>query len=82
MFIPMIDLSVKEIYTIVGLLMLLMAVFTYPRAKKIILVFSLSGAYLVLNYFLPKNLFFDIISFVVLITPFVYFKVNEKSFLE
>lgn len=78
----MIDLTVKEIYTIVGILMLLLAVFTYPRAKKIIVVFSISGAYLVLNYFLPKNLFFDIISFVVLITPFVYFKVNKKSFLE
>lgn len=78
----MIDLSVKEIYTIVGLLMLLMAAFTYSQNKKLTLVFSISGAYLVLNYFLPKNLFFDIISFVVLITPFVYFKVNEKSFLE
>lgn len=78
----MITLSVKEIYAIVGLLMLLMAVFTYPRDKKTVLVFSISGAYLVLNYFLPKTLFFDIVSFVVLITPFVYFKVNKKSFLE
>lgn len=78
----MITLSVKEIYAIVGLLMLLLAVFTYPRDKKTVLVFSISGAYLVLNYFLPKTLFFDIISFVVLITPFVYFKVNKKSFLE
>lgn len=78
----MITLSVKEIYTIVGLLMLLLAVFTYPRDKKTVIVFSISGSYLVLNYFLPKTLFFDIVSFVVLITPFVYFKVNKKSFLE
>ncbi|WP_438973756.1 hypothetical protein [Polaribacter sp.] len=78
----MITLSVKEIYAIVGLLMLLLAVFTYPRDKKTVIVFSISGAYLVLNYFLPKTLFFDIVSFVVLITPFVYFKVNKKSFLE
>lgn len=78
----MIDLSVKEIYTIVGLLMLLMAAFTYSQNKKLTLIFGISGAYLVLNYFLPKNLFFDIISFVVLITPFVYARVYKKSLLD
>ncbi len=82
MFIPMIDLSVKEIYTIVGVLMLLMAAFTYSQNKKLTLVFGISGAYLVLNYFLPKNLFFDIVSFVVLITPFVYARVYKKSLLD
>lgn len=82
MFIPMVDLSVKEIYTIVGLLMLILAVFTYSHNKKLTLVFGISGAYLVLNYFLPKNLFFDIISFVVLITPFVYARVYKKSLLD
>ncbi|WP_334056213.1 hypothetical protein [Polaribacter sp. P097] len=78
----MIDLSVKEIYTIVGVLMLLMAAFTYSQNKKLTLVFGISGAYLVLNYFLPKNLFFDIVSFVVLITPFVYARVYKKSLLD
>jgi hypothetical protein len=78
----MIDLSVKEIYAIVGLLMLILAAFTYPRAKKITLVFSLSDAYLVLNYFLPKNLFFDIVSFLVIISPFVYIRVYKKNLLD
>ena len=81
MFIPMIDLSVKEIYTIVGALMLLLAIMTSLQKKfKFILV--VSGAYLVLNYFLPKTLFFDIVSFVVLIPPFAYFKLNKKSLID
>ncbi|MEN8965788.1 MAG: hypothetical protein ABF250_07355 [Polaribacter sp.] len=78
----MIDLSVKEIYTIVGLLMLILAAFTYSQNKKITLVYCISGAYLVLNYFLPKNLFFDIVSFLVIISPFVYVKINKKSFFD
>tara|TARA_R100000789_G_scaffold22086_1_gene24801 strand:- start:542 stop:775 length:234 start_codon:yes stop_codon:yes gene_type:complete len=77
----MIDLSVKEIYTIVGVLMLLLAIVSNFK-KRTKMVFVGSAAYLVLNYFLPKILFFDIVSFVVLITPFIYFRVNGKSFLD
>jgi len=78
----MIDLSVKEIYTIVGLLMLILAVFTYSPNKKLTLIYVISGAYLVLNYFLPKNLFFDIVSFLVIISPFVYARVYKKSLFD
>jgi hypothetical protein len=78
----MIDLSVKEIYAIVGLLMLILAAFTYSQNKKLMLVYAISGAYLVLNYFLPKNLFFDIVSFLVIIFPFVYLRVYKKSLLD
>ena len=77
----MIDLSVKEIYTIVGILMLWLVILaSYQKKYKLVLV--VSGAYLVLNYFLPKNLFFDIVSFVVLITPFIYFRIKTKNLLE
>jgi hypothetical protein len=78
----MIDLSVKEIYAIVGLLMLILAAFTYSQNKKLTLVYGISGAYLVLNYFLPKNLFLDIVSFLVIISPFVYLRVYKKSLLD
>jgi hypothetical protein len=78
----MIDLSVKEIYTIVGLLMLISAALTYSQNKKLTLVFGISGAYLVLNYFLPKNLFFDIVSFLAIISPFVYARIYKKSLLD
>jgi hypothetical protein len=81
-FEAMIDLSVKEIYTIVGLLMLILAAFSYSQNKKLTLVYGISGAYLVLNYFLPKNLFFDIVSFLVIIFPFVYARVYKKSLLD
>lgn len=81
-FIPMIDLSVKERYPIVGLLMLISAAFTYFQNKKLTLVYSISGAYLVLNYFLPKDLFFDIVSFLAIISPFVYARVYKKSLLD
>jgi hypothetical protein len=78
----MITLSVKEIYAIVGLLMLILAAFTYSQNKKLTLVYGISGAYLVLNYFLPKNLFLDIVSFLVIISPFVYLRVYKKSLLD
>jgi len=71
-------LTIKELYTIIGLLLFLLIVFS-PFKLKYKAIFSLCSIYLVINYFLPNKIIFDVLMFVSMITPFIIFRFKRKD---
>lgn len=71
-------LTIKELYTIIGLLLFLLMILS-PFKLKYKAVFSLCSIYLFINYFLPNKIVFDVLMFVSIITPFIIFRLKRKD---